>query len=65
MADLPSNDDGEDFLTIRETSQILGVSLSTLRRWDKEEHLKAVQLYPRSPRRYRRADVDALLEQSA
>lgn len=54
-------DETGDLLPIGETADILKVSFSTLRRWDRTGHLKPVRLHPRSPRRYRRADVDALL----
>lgn len=60
MVDSHSDDDNT-LLTIQEASDLLGVSFGTLRRWDKEEHLTAVRLYPRSPRRYRRSDVLALM----
>ncbi len=39
--------------TMKETAEILGVSLNTLRRWDNEGTLKAFRLKPTSPRRYK------------
>lgn len=63
MAESPS--DNQDFLSIGETSEALKVSFSTLRRWDRIGHLVPIRLHPGSPRRYRRADVEALLESGA
>lgn len=55
----------EDLLTIGETAKILKVSFSTLRRWDQIGHLNSLRLHPGSPRRYRRTDVEALLDAGA
>lgn len=63
MAESPS--DTEEFLTIGETAETLKVSFSTLRRWDRIGHLTPIRLHPGSPRRYRRADVAALLNTDA
>jgi excisionase family DNA binding protein len=63
MAESPS--DTAEFLTIGEVAEILKVSFSTLRRWDRIGHLAPVRLHPGSPRRYRRGDVDALLDTDA
>lgn len=64
MAESPS-DTKEEFLTIGETAELLNVSFSTLRRWDRIAHLVPIRLYPGSPRRYRRSDVEALLDTDA
>lgn len=55
-----SHDDA--LIPIGETAKVLGVSIPTLRRWDREGHLRSVRLAPGSPRRYRRSDIDALVE---
>lgn len=60
MAESPS--DTTEFLTIGETAEALKVSFSTLRRWDRIGHLVPIRLHPGSPRRYRRADVESLIE---
>jgi excisionase family DNA binding protein len=51
-----------DLVSIGEAAAILGVSIPTLRRWDRLGHLPSVRLAPGSPRRYSRADLDAFLK---
>jgi excisionase family DNA binding protein len=63
MAPSPSNTD--EFLSIGEAAQLLKVSIGTLRRWDRIGHLIPIRLHPRSPRRYRRSDIEALLDTDA
>ena len=46
----------KDLLTIKQTSDLLGVSIQTLRRWDTTERLKSVRTKG-GQRRYLRADV--------
>ncbi len=50
-----------DFLSLTETSKIFGKSKETLRRWDRENKLKAVREPISNYRVYRRSDVQALL----
>jgi excisionase family DNA binding protein len=52
-----------DFLTTGEAASHLGVSVQTVRRWEKSGHLAAVRT-PGNQRRFRRADVEALLDPS-
>jgi len=44
---------------------MLGVSIDTLRRWDETGQLAAVRLIPGGHRRYRLADLDALVSGKA
>lgn len=48
-------------LTIGEVTNILQVSIDTLRRWDEKGILKSIRLTPMSPRKYRKEDVYNLL----
>ena len=57
-----SHTDDQALIPIGEAARILGMSISTLRRWDREGHLKPVRLAPGGTRRYRRSDIDALIE---
>lgn len=52
-------------LTIGEAARYLGVSVDTLRRWDRDDRLKSVRLTKTGHRRYRVSDLDALLGESA
>lgn len=45
-------------LTIGEVAQILGVSIDTLRRWEKENILPSFRPAPTSKRYYRKEDID-------
>lgn len=49
-----------EVLTIDEVAEILKVSKMTLHRWDKEGILPKIDIY--GQRRYRRTDVDALID---
>lgn len=51
----------KDYLTLAETSELIGKSKETLRRWDKEGILNAVREPVSNYRVYRKADVQALL----
>jgi len=51
----------KDFLTLAETSEIVGKSKETLRRWDKEGILNAVREPVSNYRVYRKSDVQTLL----
>lgn len=53
-----------ELLTLKQTAEILKVSVQTLRRWDKERVLVAVRVGVRrgiGDRRYRKSDVDAYI----
>ena len=49
-----------DYLTLSETSEYIGKSKETLRRWDKEGKLSAVREPMSNYRVYRKTDVDTL-----
>jgi MerR family copper efflux transcriptional regulator len=51
----------QDYLTIREAANLVGVSPSTLRAWDRAGKLKAARNPMNHYRLYRREDVEALL----
>jgi len=50
-----------DYLTVRKAAQMLGVSVSTLRNWDRRGKLKAVRHPVNGYRLYRSADLEKLL----
>ena len=56
------SDPDEDLLTPREVAKMLGVTVTTVSRWARSGHLEAAAVTPAGQRRYRRADVLALLE---
>ncbi|MEK7528509.1 MAG: helix-turn-helix domain-containing protein [Patescibacteria group bacterium] len=47
-------------ITIKEAAEILGVTLTTLRRWDKNGQLPAIRPAKKSHRLYRLEDIEAL-----
>ncbi len=49
-------------LRMSEAQELLGVSANTMRRWDKEEILKAIRINPKGNRRYKREDIEKLME---
>lgn len=51
----------ENFLTIREAAKTLGVSVDTLRRWDKKGSLRSIRPTPTSHRCYLKEEIDNLL----
>jgi excisionase family DNA binding protein len=52
----------KELLTIGEAAELLGVSIQTLRRWDKHGKLKAVRHPMNKYRLYKRTDIQSLLE---
>jgi len=54
----------QGWLTIREAADLLNVHPETLRRWDRGGRLKPSRT-PTGHRRYRRADLEALLAERA
>lgn len=48
-------------LSIGETAQWLGVSISTLRLWEEKDVLRSFRPYPNSKRYYRREDIERFL----
>ena len=55
-------EDKPEILTLRETAEILQVSMMTLRRWDEKGILKAFRPSKTHARRYHKKDVFALLK---
>lgn len=49
----------DDLLPIGEAARLLGVAVSTVRRWDASGDLKSVRT-PGNQRRFRRSDVERL-----
>ncbi len=54
----------EDLVDISYVAKLLGVSKLTLRNWDKLGILKAVRIGKRGDRRYRRTEVEKILEKN-
>lgn len=57
----------EELLTIKQTAKILNVNTQTLRRWDKQEILKAVRVGTRKgvgDRRYHKKDIEDYISQN-
>ena len=44
-------------LSLRKAAELLGVNISTLRRWDKNKYLTAIRT-PGGHRRYRLSDIE-------
>jgi DNA (cytosine-5)-methyltransferase 1 len=51
----------KDYLSIKEASQIIGVSRATLRRWDNQGRLKAIKHPITGFRLYDKKDLDRFL----
>lgn len=51
----------EKLLSIGEAAQTIGVSIDTLRRWDKKGSLRSVRLSDTSHRYYRKSDIEIFL----
>lgn len=51
----------KELLSISEVAELLGVSIDTLRRWDKNGKLPAFRPHPGSHRYYRRQDIESFL----
>lgn len=51
-----------DYLTVAQAANVLGVSASTLRNWDRRGKLCALRHPVNTYRLYRRADLDHLLD---
>ncbi|MDP3994458.1 MAG: MerR family transcriptional regulator [bacterium] len=52
----------DNLLTIGQTAKILGVSIDTLRRWDKNGKFSSVRVHPGGNRYYRKSDVDLFIK---
>ena len=49
-------------INIREASKILGVTMTTLRRWDKKGKLKSIRAGEKGHRYYRKKDLDLFIQ---
>lgn len=49
-------------LGVREAAEILNVNTETLRRWDNSGKLKAIKIGTGKHRRYKRTDIDKLIQ---
>lgn len=54
-----------DYLTVRKAAQLLGVSVSTLRNWDRQGKLKPVRHPLNGYRLYQLGDLEKLLSSVA
>ena len=54
-----------DYLTIGAAAALLGVSIETLRNWDRADKLKPIRHPLNDYRLYRREDLERLLQQVA
>ncbi len=52
----------KQLLRMSEAQEFLGVSANTMRRWDREGTLKAIRITPGGNRRYKREDIEKLIE---
>ena len=62
------NDELEELLTLKQAAKILNASTQTLRRWDKQEILKAVRVGTRKgvgDRRYRKKDIEDYISRNS
>ncbi len=50
-------------LTLKQTAQILNVSVWTLRKWDNENKLKAVRIGTGKHRRYKKDDILTIIKE--
>lgn len=54
-------DDELSLISISDVSRMLGVSVMTLRRWDKIGKLPAIRMGENSVRRYKREDIENMV----
>ena len=52
-----------EILIRREVEEILGISTRTVRRWELLGKLKPIRLGDRGDKRYKRADIEALMKE--
>lgn len=65
MIDMGEAEKLDDYLTVAQAAEYLGVSPSTLRNWDRSGKLKARRHPLNRYRLYRREDLDRLLQMIA
>jgi excisionase family DNA binding protein len=54
----------EPMLTTSEVAQILNVHINTVRRWSNQGDIKSYRIGSRGDRRFRREDINALLNKN-
>ena len=57
-----NNSSERALIPVREASSYLGVHANTLRRWSEEGFIKAYRIGPAGHRRFKLADIKALLD---
>jgi DNA-binding transcriptional MerR regulator len=62
---MPDVTAADDLLTAADAAKIIGVHRDTLKRYEDRDHLISSIRTPYNHRRYRRGDVEALLNKSA
>lgn len=65
MADEPTVESFDGYLTVRDAAAFLGVAVSTLRNWDRADKLKALRHPLNGYRLYRKDDLRNLLARTA
>jgi excisionase family DNA binding protein len=55
-------EDREDYVTVEDAAELLGVHPQTVRRWLREERMRGTLLSRRAGYRIRRSEVDRVLE---
>ncbi len=58
---MPRKKKNPELITLSETCEILHVHPNTLRQWDKKGILKAVRFGVRKDRRYKKEDINSLI----
>lgn len=61
MAGMTYGDDEDRLLPIGETARALGVSLDTIRRWERDGKITGIRT-PSGQRRFRHSEITRLLE---
>jgi len=62
-AEFEAKQEPEQYLTRKQIAEMLGVDLSTLWRWNKENYLRAVEIGGK--RRYKLSEVNKILRKTA
>jgi excisionase family DNA binding protein len=53
-----------NLISIGDAARMLGVTVDTLRRWEKEGKIKSIRLVPNAKRKYQRAQVEQFIAQA-
>jgi excisionase family DNA binding protein len=64
LAAMPTHDPEQDLLSIGQAAGVAGVSVRTIYRYEADGSLRPAQRTPGGHRRYRRADVEAIVERA-